>query len=695
MNKREWTSEEDQYIVDNFGKMTFSDMAKHLNCSINTVQRRGLELGFSYDKKSIRRWTEDEIELLKVMAPKYLNKTIARKLKRSVNEVNKKARQLNIKLISRKPVWKKWKIKFLSENIGKMSLTQLQKELEVNYFQLIDKIGELGLEYNTNFWNEEEEKILIELVSRVYIREIAKVLNRSEGAVVAKARQMNLDYITLKKNYSEEELLYIMENWGIIPVTEMARNLKVTAVMVRNQAKLMNLPNTGQQIKWTEEELKKLKCLASKKTITELAKYFKTTESAISTVAYHNKIILKDDKVHWTEEDNKLLKKLAQTMDLLELAKEMNRTTAAIRLQARRLNISIIPNKEYAASLWSEEDDNILINLAKEGKTLLEICDLMNKKDKMILKKARSLGIVLNIEEQCPWTEDEIKRLRELAKTKKLSELVKELNRTSTSIYKIAQKFDIEIICDRKRWTEEEYVLLEKLTMVDKKTPKEIAKILDRTEDAIIVKINRRGLQIQTNDKRYWKPEEETLLADLWGTTSYELLAKELNRSVSSIKNKAFQLGLGAAIEGNYNGLTIKEISTLLNVNINTVNVAWISLGLKCKTQKISNVKSYRYVEIVDLFEFLENNQNLWDSRNLEKNILGLEPQWLVEKRQRDIKNNSQNERTKLTKQQLLLSRKLFLGAYKDSTQNIISDDVSLDRSGQRLIRGKKNETKI
>ena len=238
MNKREWTSEEDYYIIVNFGKMTFSDMAKHLNCSINTVQKRGLELGFSYDKKSIRRWTEDEIELLKVMAPKYLNKTIARKLERPINEINKKARQLNIELMFRKPVWKKWKIKFLRENIGKLSLTQLQRELEVNYYQLMDKLEELGLEYKNNFWSEEEEKILVELSAKIYIREIAKVLNRSEGAVVAKAKKMKLEYITFKKNYSEDELTYIKNNWGIIPINEMARNLGVTAVMVRNQGKL-------------------------------------------------------------------------------------------------------------------------------------------------------------------------------------------------------------------------------------------------------------------------------------------------------------------------------------------------------------------------------------------------------------------------------------------------------------------------
>ena len=199
------------------------------------------------------------------------------------------------------------------------------------------------------------------------------------------------------------------------------------------------------------------------------------------------------------------------------------------------------------------------------------------------------------------------------------------------------------------------------MTIIDRKTPKEIADILGRSEDAVIIKINRRGLKIQTNDKRFWTEEEETMLSDLWGTESFETIAKKLNRTVSSIKNKAFLLGLGAAMENNYNGLTIKEISDLFSININTISVGWISLGLKYKIQKISKSRSYRYVEIKDLYDFLEANQNIWDSRNLENNILGVEPEWLKKKRKLDSEQNFEIGQFDLTKQQLILARKFFL----------------------------------
>ena len=205
MNQRKWTSEEDEYIKSNFGNKPSSEMAKHLNCAITTVQNRAKTLGFEVEKKTARRWTEEEIKLLKIMAPKYLNKTIARKLNRSINELNKKARELGIKLIFKRAVWKKWKIKFLKENINILSLSQIGKELEVNYYQIMDKLDELGIEYNNNFWSEEEINILTELADKVYIRELAKILNRTEGAIISKANKLGLDYITIKRTYTKKE----------------------------------------------------------------------------------------------------------------------------------------------------------------------------------------------------------------------------------------------------------------------------------------------------------------------------------------------------------------------------------------------------------------------------------------------------------------------------------------------------------
>ena len=104
------------------------------------------------------------------------------------------------------------------------------------------KIEELGLEYKTNRWTEDEEALLRELAPKYYIREIAKRFNRTEAAVITKARNMGLKIITSKREFSIDEMNYIKNNWGIIPVTDMARKLQVSRIMIDNQAKKMNLP---------------------------------------------------------------------------------------------------------------------------------------------------------------------------------------------------------------------------------------------------------------------------------------------------------------------------------------------------------------------------------------------------------------------------------------------------------------------
>lgn len=669
MNVRAWMPKEDNYIKENFGKVTYSQMANTLNCSIKTVQKRAEYLGFEVETKTIRRWTDEEIELLKIMAPKYLNKTIARKLDRSLNEVNKKARQLGIELIFKRPVWKKWKVKFLKENVNKMSLEQIKKELDVGYYQIMDKLDELGIEYIglIDKWSDEEVSILKELAPKCYYVEIAKVLDRSPDAIKSKINKLGLDYVVGKKEFSEEEKKYIKDNWGVVSVVKMAEDLKASRVTIQTVANNMGLPKLGSNPyrKWTNEEVSELRKLSKNKTITELAKKFKTTKEAIITVGYRNDIEFIDEKIHWSNHDNMLLKEYAKTMDLQEIADKMNRTIGAVRSQARRQGIDIIKNKDYQDKIWTPDDYQKLEKLAGKGKTAIEIAKALNKSDQTILKKAREKGISINKLETKEWTNEEIEKLILLSKTKKMSELARELERPSSVIRDKAKELGINIIPDRKRWTKEEYELLEKLTMQDKKTPKEIASILGRTEDAIIIKINRRGLQVQTNDKRFWKKEEEDLLSDLWGSTSKENIAKKLNRTVSSITNKAVQLGLGSYLENNYDGLTVKEIAEILDISENVVRNTFFPLGLKYKNKKITKTSEYKCVDIDDLFDFLEKHQNIWDSKSMEKNILGKEPDWLKEKRKNDL-NKEYNKNIYIHKENLILEGKYYLDDEKE-----------------------------
>ena len=95
-------------------------------------------------------------------------------------------------------------------------------------------------------------------------------------------------------------------------------------------------------------------------------------------------------------------------------------------------------------------------------------------------------------------------------------------------------------------------------------------------------------------------------------------------------------MGLGAMIRNNYDVITVSDMVDLLNVTRDRITDRWVKLGLKLKKIKLTNKMSYYTINWKDLMDFLETNQNEWDSINVEKNMLGLEPEWLQEKRKRD-----------------------------------------------------------
>ena len=481
------------------------------------------------------KWTKEEEKLLEEYASKYVTKTIAKKLNRSIAAIRHKANTLNIKLNDKKDPWKKWMLYYLKDNYDKKKMKELKEMLRLTEYEIKKKAKELGIyKPKKQTWTEEEVNILKELASKVYIKEIAKVLNKTEAAVIKKAYSLELDYITIPRVYTEEEYEYVKNNWGKLSINQIARDLKVSRMAVNAIANKMNLPHLGQNIKWTDEVIANLRKDALKMSTKELSKKYKTTISQISTIAYRNNIKLIDGKVHWSDEDNELLKKYATYMTKDEIAKKMNRSIGAVSQQLRRKNIKPVKQKR-----------------------------------------------------------------------------------------------------NRKGWSIEELEELKELVASGKPT-NEIAKQLDRTENSIQLKMRKLNITSPNLSKRKWTKEDTQLLIDWWGDHSMENIAKKLNRSVSSIKNKAFLLKLGSQIENNFDGLRIQEIADIFKISrVNVEN--WIILGLKYKTKRISDNYKYRYVELDKLLAFLEKNQNIWDSRELETYILGTEPDWLKEKRKRDM----------------------------------------------------------
>jgi len=431
-------------------------------------------------------------------------------------------------------------------------------------------------------------------------------------------------------------------------------------------------------VKWTEEEIHKLKELAITHTTEEIAEILNKTEKQVYNKAVKLKISVNRNRRNlWTEEDTKILLNLYDSYEFHLIVKVMKKSEATIKIKAKELGLEL---KFKNRTKWTLSEEQLLKEYA-EIYTVSEIASLLERTISSINSKLKNMGITA-LPSSKYWTKEEEEQLKNFAKELSTEEIAQKMNKSYEAVNQKLYQLGIKAQNSfNRRWTEEEKIQL--FELLASYSTLEVSRILKRSEEAIIEKAIRLGYNIDSRNRR-WTEEEETLLSDLWGIESIEKIANKLNRTIYSITNKVHDLGLGSQIDNNYDGLKIHEISDILGVNRNVILTSWVSLGLKLNFRRRSDHSTYAYVEIKDLYAFLEANPNIWDSRTLEKNILGIEPEWLKEKRRRDrLSQIGDFGLESLTKQQLLLAKQYFLDLNQEK-----EDKESA--SGPRLLKTKE-----
>ena len=132
---------------------------------------------------------------------------------------------------------------------------------------------------------------------------------------------------------------------------------------------------------------------------------------------------------------------------------------------------------------------------------------------------------------------------------------------------------------------------------------------------------------------RKWTPEEFDLLQELWGYRTLPQIAKALNRTPEAVKIKISRLYLGT-YESNSEYMNARQVSYMMGVDVHTVTDYWIpKFGLKCTKRAPMGARKFTYIKLTDLIKWLKVHQDKWDSRKLELYALGEEPEWLTAKR--------------------------------------------------------------
>lgn len=135
--------------------------------------------------------------------------------------------------------------------------------------------------------------------------------------------------------------------------------------------------------------------------------------------------------------------------------------------------------------------------------------------------------------------------------------------------------------------------------------------------------------------RELWTNKQVEYLEEKWGVLNVKTISLNLNKTEIAVILKAKRLKLGGCYNS-YN-LTANEVANILNIDIHSVTDYWIAkCGLKGRKRALRNKPIYQ-INLSDLVLWLKDNQDKWDSRRVEIYVLGEEPEWLQDKRKKDI----------------------------------------------------------
>ena len=552
------------------------------------------------------------------------------------------------------------------ENLRKMwndvSITKISEYFCCSKITIKNKALELGLgEHNSNRWTVEEEKLLREYSEKYIVSEISTKLGRSSKVITKKTAQMGIP-VKFESDLTQEQIEYLVQNINVLPIDTILTQLNISMYKLNNKCEELGIKRLARE--WSKKEIEILTKNVVKLSYEELTVLLpKRSSCAIAIKAAELNILPNKNREYINKKWGKLPPEV--------IAKEVGLSVSSLYKHKRQLDI--LNNKTSNKKPWTENEILILKEYSQKYYYGELIKVLPGRTAASINSKAHELGIKL-IYEYVDLDKASIDYIKDNWGKVSITEMSITLGVSLGVIYNYKKKLGLPNIGQKKKWTVDVINTIKQ--DATNLTKQQLAQKYKTSEHQITQLACENNFSVKsTLDKlpahhaKKWTVEEEQQLLDLWGYKSIEYISKKLNRTVSAIKSKAHKLELGSSIYSNYNGVTFYEISKLFNVSVNVIGTNWINLGLKTKVQKISEFRNCRYVEINDLYEFLEKNQDSWDSRVLEKNILGIEPDWLKEKRKRDEISNKKFDQITLTKQQLLLSKKFLLEYQQQMTE--------------------------
>lgn len=204
------------------------------------------------------------------------------------------------------------------------------------------------------------------------------------------------------------------------------------------------------------------------------------------------------------------------------------------------------------------------------------------------------------------WSSSEIELLRSFEGKKTAEEIGRILNRSVDSVKRKSQRLGIRLKSKVNSWNkEEEKNLIE--YMSKGMQYKDIAKAMGRSIES--VKHKAYALEVsesRATEPKKWSKDEEDYLIRFYNKRGIDFIANKFKRSISSVKYKAYRLGLYQYDEY----ISLKELSRCFNSDVSVVNRWKNKFKMPCKVLKRGKGICYK-VDIEDFWKWAENNKDI------------------------------------------------------------------------------------
>lgn len=332
-NKKVFTQEEVNYILNNWGKESAHSMKKRFNCSWASVTKVATSHGLEAPKS--QAWSKDDIDTLVNLSGKYHYYLVADILERSRNSVYLKARKLNIILISCRRNWTQKEEEYLKENWGYIPVEAIAKKLRRTVFSLKVK----AVRMNLGSMLENNQEILT-------ISEVSEILNISRDTIMSTWVKLGLKIRSLK--LTENQSYYVIDLFDLLKFLERnqnewdSRNVEEYALgtepsWLREKRSRDKIENPILYRRWSEADIQNaiwlLRCGLSYE---EIASKIHRTDTAVQCMLLKLGYAYRLSKF-WKGKELEYLRKHFETMNYSEIAIVLGRTKKAVEAKAEQM----------------------------------------------------------------------------------------------------------------------------------------------------------------------------------------------------------------------------------------------------------------------------------------------------------------------------------------------------------------------